>query len=61
MGNNYYILITCAVETSLYKLHIMLKLLTDQIENHSNSKEGKYIKIIECNDDIEIHIKRIVI
>ena len=34
----------------------MLKLLTDQTENYNN-KEEKNIKIIVCNDNIDIHTK----
>ena len=55
-NNTYYILIT-STEQYTYKLHIMLKLLSDQIENYSNPSE-KNIRILVCNDDTEISIKK---
>ena len=39
------------------KLHIMLKLLSDQIENYSTPNEEN-IRILVCNDDTEISIKK---
>ena len=37
----------------------MLKLLTDQIEHYSPSnKKEKNIRILICNDDIDVHIKK---
>ena len=53
-NNTYYILIT-STEQYTDKLHIMLKLLSDQIENYSNENN---IKILVCNDDTEISIKK---
>ena len=55
METNYYILITCT-EQFTYKLNIMLKLLSDQVQElHLTKKEGvKNIKILLCNDDIDI-------
>ena len=40
--DSYYILIT-TTEHFTCKLHIMLKLLTDQKENHNNNKQEKKI------------------
>ena len=58
-NNTYYILIT-SIEQYTDKLHIMLKLLSDQIENYSNSNE-KNIRILVCNDDTEISIKKRIV
>ena len=52
----YYILIT-STEQYTDKLYIMLKLLSDQIENYSTPNE-KNIRILVCNDDTEISIKK---
>ena len=58
----YYILIT-STEEYTDKLHIMLKILSNQIENYSTPNiESKNIRILVCNDNIETHVqKRIVI
>ena len=57
-NNTYYILIT-STEQYTDKLHIMLKLLSDQIENYPTlNKESTDIRILVCNDDTEISIKK---
>ena len=58
-NNTYYILITSPEEYT-DKLHIMLKLLSDQIENYSTPNE-KNIRILVCNDDTEISIKKRIV
>ena len=45
-----------AVETGLYTIYLMFKLLTYQIKNYHNNKNNnkeKSIKIVVCYDDIE--------
>ena len=57
-NNTYYILIT-STEEYTDKLHNMLKILSEQIENYSSSNvENINIRIIICNDNIEKHIKK---
>ena len=57
MENNTYDILITSTEQYMYKLHNMIKLLSDQIENYSTPNE-KNIRILVCNDDTEISIKK---
>ena len=57
-NNTYYILIT-STEEYTDKLHNMLQILSNQIENYSTSNvESTNIRILVCNDNIETNLKK---
>ena len=62
MENNTYYIVFTSLEEYTDKLHNMLQILSNQIENYSTSYvESINIRILVCNDNIETHIKKIIV